>query len=115
MHNKLLVADGVMAIVGGRNMANEYFMQQPGGHFLDLDTLAVGAVLPSLASMFDQYWNSPHALPVGAVAASALTPQQLAADFRRHTEAAVLPEFAEGPDRFGQRPAFEHMLGRAGL
>jgi putative cardiolipin synthase len=27
MHNKLFIADGVMAVIGGRNIADEYFLR----------------------------------------------------------------------------------------
>mgnify|MGYP006149074501 CR=1 FL=1 len=27
MHNKLFIADGAMAVFGGRNIANEYFLR----------------------------------------------------------------------------------------
>ncbi|WP_017757902.1 phospholipase D-like domain-containing protein [Pseudacidovorax intermedius] len=64
MHNKLLVADGVLAVVGGRNMADEYFLQHASGNFADFDLLLTGAAVPELAAGFDAYWNSPrvHAL-----------------------------------------------------
>ncbi|KTT27727.1 phospholipase D-like domain-containing protein [Pseudacidovorax intermedius] len=64
MHNKLLVADGVFAIVGGRNIADEYFLQGTSGNFADFDLLLTGAAVPELAAGFDAYWNSPrvHAL-----------------------------------------------------
>ena len=59
MHNKLLVADGAMAIVGGRNIANEYFMQRAGDNFIDLDTLVVGAVLPSAGDAVRRLLEQP--------------------------------------------------------
>ena len=107
MHNKLLLADGQMAVVGGRNIANEYFMRREGDNFLDLDTLVIGAALPTLASLFDRYWNSRHALPVQAIAASRSTAPLLMQAFRQRTDDTTLPELPDGPDRFGQRPAFE--------
>lgn len=68
MHNKLLVADGAMAIVGGRNMADEYFHRHDESNFVDFDVLAVGPVVGDLEASFDRSWNSEHALPVQAVA-----------------------------------------------
>jgi phosphatidylserine/phosphatidylglycerophosphate/cardiolipin synthase-like enzyme len=58
MHNKLLFLDGSVAIVYGRNRAHEYFMQQAGGNFLGLDTVAVGAVVPQMAAIFDRCGDS---------------------------------------------------------
>jgi putative cardiolipin synthase len=70
MHNKLLVADGAMAIFGGRNMADEYFQRHAEANFLDFDLLAVGPVVDELGALFDRYWNSVHVLPVQALVRS---------------------------------------------
>ena len=67
MHNKLFVADGALAVMGGRNIADEYFTRSMTNNFVDMDVLAVGAVLPRLATIFDAYWNSPQAYPVEAI------------------------------------------------
>ena len=64
MHNKLFIADGAMAIAGGRNIADEYFMRSASDNFVDMDAFIVGAVVPQLASIFDTYWNSPQVYPV---------------------------------------------------
>jgi phosphatidylserine/phosphatidylglycerophosphate/cardiolipin synthase-like enzyme len=64
MHNKLFVADGSVAIVGGRNLADEYFSEMGRESFLDFDLLLTGAVVPDLAKSFDRYWNSRYAFPV---------------------------------------------------
>ena len=50
MHNKLFIADGVMAVAGGRNIADEYFMASAGANFVDLDTFVIGAILPRLGA-----------------------------------------------------------------
>lgn len=89
MHNKLLVADGAMAIAGGRNMADEYFQRHASANFLDFDVLAVGPVVGELAQLFDTYWNSPQVLPVQAVAVSALSPERLRSDFERDVAATA--------------------------
>ena len=49
MHNKLLIADGALAVVGGRNLADEYFLRSRQSNFIDFDLLLAGAVLPRLA------------------------------------------------------------------
>jgi putative cardiolipin synthase len=67
MHNKLLVADGVLAVMGGRNIADEYFTRSATSNFVDLDVLIVGPVVRQLASIFDVYWNSREAYPVQAI------------------------------------------------
>jgi cardiolipin synthase C len=67
MHNKLLVADGVVGVMGGRNIADEYFTRSATSNFVDLDVLIVGPVVGQLASIFDVYRNSPQAYPVEAI------------------------------------------------
>ena len=67
MHNKLLVADGSAAIVGGRNLADEYFGLNSRVNFRDLDVLAVGPVVPKLEDTFDEYWNDEWAYPAEAL------------------------------------------------
>jgi putative cardiolipin synthase len=64
MHNKLFVADNQVAVYGGRNVADEYFMRSGEANFIDLDVLSVGAVVPELSRAFDAYWNSEHAWPL---------------------------------------------------
>ena len=58
MHNKLFVADNSFAITGGRNVADEYFMNNPQANFLDLDVLCTGPVVREMSAVFDEYWNS---------------------------------------------------------
>ena len=58
MHNKLLVADNSMAISGGRNIANEYFMRNTAANFIDMDVLSCGPVVREMSAAFDRYWNS---------------------------------------------------------
>jgi putative cardiolipin synthase len=67
MHNKLMVIDGAFAVMGGRNIADEYFTRSTMSNFVDMDVLIAGAVVPKLASLFDAYWNSPQAFPVQAI------------------------------------------------
>ena len=49
MHNKLFIADGAIAVAGGRNIADEYFMRSMTDNFVDMDAFIVGAVVPQLA------------------------------------------------------------------
>lgn len=46
MHNKLLKADGALALRGGRNIADECFLGDRVADFIDLDALASDPVLP---------------------------------------------------------------------
>jgi putative cardiolipin synthase len=65
MHGKMMVADNTLAVTGGRNLGDEYFVQSPESNFVDLDILAGGPVVPDLSAAFDRFWNSPLAYPIG--------------------------------------------------
>ncbi|WP_185546155.1 phospholipase D family protein [Variovorax sp. KBW07] len=67
MHNKLFVADGVLAVAGGRNLGDIYFMRDADANFFDYDVLVAGAVLPQMASLFDEYWNAPQVRTAASV------------------------------------------------
>lgn len=64
MHNKLFVADNAAAIVGGRNLGNEYFSINTGDTFVDLDLFVAGPVVRELSSSFDEFWNSRWSVPI---------------------------------------------------
>ncbi len=57
MHNKSMIVDGAAAIIGGRNIGDEYFAIGET-FYVDMDALVVGAVVPETVAVFDQYWNS---------------------------------------------------------
>jgi len=63
MHNKLMIADGAAAILGGRNIGDIYFAYGTGPHYLDTDVLAMGRVAIEAGEDFDRYWSSGSAYP----------------------------------------------------
>ena len=67
MHNKLMVADNAAAIVGGRNIGDEYYGVNTIANFRDLDVLAVGPVVRDLSGVFDRYWNSASTVPIATI------------------------------------------------
>jgi putative cardiolipin synthase len=67
MHNKLLIGDSTAAVVGGRNIADDYFGFGKARNFRDYDVFTTGRIVPQLSAGFDQYWNSGWALPVPEV------------------------------------------------
>ena len=109
MHNKLFVADGAMAVAGGRNIGNEYFMAHDGANYIDLDVFAIGAVLPKLGELFDRYWNSEHVYPVQSVVRSDDSAASLQRRFADAT--AVLPGRGPQPPPAGSKD----LLGQLNL
>lgn len=64
MHNKSMIADNSVAIVGGRNIGDEYFdAARNDVVFGDLDVLTIGPVVEDISAEFDHYWNSELAVP----------------------------------------------------
>ncbi len=63
MHNKSMITDGRSAIVGGRNLADEYFGYHSRYNFRDMEVLVSGSVVNQLGNEFSRFWNSPWAEP----------------------------------------------------
>lgn len=107
MHNKLFIADGALAVVGGRNLADEYFFRSKEANFLDMDVLAGGKLVPELASIFDGYWNSEQVFPLRAVDPTATPASELQQAFAQRVDDPVLNPPIPSPtglDAMGQPP-----------
>ncbi len=58
MHNKSWIADNRLALVGGRNLGDEYFAASGEVNFVDLDFAMIGPVVRDVSATFDRFWNS---------------------------------------------------------
>ena len=67
MHNKLLVVDNAVALIGGRNIGNQYFQVDPESQFADDDVFSAGPIVTQLSATFDEFWNSSLAIPAAAL------------------------------------------------
>ena len=67
MHNKTMVVDNQVAIIGGRNLADEYFGIDQDYNFRDMELLIGGPVVPEISMSFDNYWNDQWSFPIDAV------------------------------------------------
>ena len=79
MHSKSITGDNAFTIIGGRNIANEYFQLRDDTEFLDYDVLALGPVAQQVSKQFDDFWNSRLAIPMKTLN-SEFTEQDLAAE-----------------------------------
>jgi putative cardiolipin synthase len=70
MHNKSFTADKAFSIIGGRNIADEYFQLDTSSEFADFDMLVVGPAVPRIAATFDLFWNDGWAIPFERLRAS---------------------------------------------
>ena len=106
MHNKLWLADNSVAIVGGRNLGDEYFDAKPELNFTDIDLLSVGPVAEQLGHSFDQYWNSALSQPIGDFASSSLTEHELG-KARKQLEASLKRAQQRNPALYQELASYE--------
>lgn len=97
MHNKLFVVDNAMAVVGGRNIANEYFVNDSFANFIDIDVLIAGPLVRRLSSLFDEFWNSTFVYPVESLVPADVPEAALRDRFESMTSAAT-PPMRTAPD-----------------
>ena len=63
MHNKLMVVDGRVAVIGGRNIQDEYFDWKDDYNYRDRDLLVAGPATAAMRTNFEAFWNDERALP----------------------------------------------------
>lgn len=95
MHNKLLLADGIIGITGGRNYQDRYFDWDPGFNYRDRDILVAGPAAGQMRESFDIFWRHPRAVPVAALR-----------DVRRRLRHAEGPASVETPKSHPARVAW---------
>jgi len=66
MHNKTFSVDNQISIVGGRNIADEYFDLKVGKAYRDFDVLVIGPAVGEIGGTFDRYWNHALSVPMEA-------------------------------------------------
>jgi putative cardiolipin synthase len=66
MHNKSFTVDNQVTVIGGRNIADEYFELRPDAEFLDFDVIGIGPVAAKVSAQFDLYWNDSQSVPMEA-------------------------------------------------
>ena len=105
MHNKLLVIDDAIGVVGGRNYQDDYFDWDAEYNFRDRDVMVAGPEARSMAANFDAFWHAPRSVPVerlndiGRMLLDAGVPTLPATAYRR-------PERVERVSREASDPAF---------
>lgn len=109
MHNKSFVADGQAAIIGGRNIGDEYFGAREDGLFFDLDVLTVGPVVEDVARDFDRYWQSRSAYPAWRILPP-VPEEELAALSRRASVVESDPAARSYMDAIRALPFIEQVL-----
>ena len=67
MHNKSFIADHQVALIGGRNMTNQYYNVSDNYQFSDVDVMLVGTAVKDISHSFDEYWSHEYAYKVQEV------------------------------------------------
>lgn len=96
MHNKQFIADNRVAILGGRNIGDEYMGLNPAFNFHDLDVMGVGPVARQASAVFDRYWNSDWVRRIPAYAGP--------------ETARVTPATIELPEAVASHPALQPLI-----
>ena len=123
-HDKMIVADGARGVIGGRNIADEYFgdpIDDPHA-FHDKDVRIDGArALRGFVDAFDREWRDPASIRLSAIREPSrdrtealslayrmmrdhLRGEPLSVEQRRAIAAAAPPPRAEVPTSYGKQP-----------
>lgn len=104
MHNKLLVVDDALGVVGGRNYQDDYYDWDSEYNFRDRDVIVAGPEVREMAANFDAFWRAPRSVPaerlndVGRTLLRQDVPAMPPADFRRPERVERVSEEADDPD-----------------
>lgn len=67
MHHKLLLADGVIGITGGRNYQDRYFDWDPAFNYRDRDIIVAGPATAQMQESFNRFWGHERSVPAAAL------------------------------------------------
>ena len=68
MHNKSMIFDKQITIIGGRNIGDEYLSNDKNSQFADLDVLLIGKVVADIDNSFASYWSAPISFDIQTLA-----------------------------------------------
>ena len=68
MHNKSMIFDKQITIIGGRNIGDEYLSNDKNSQFADLDVLLIGKVVADIDNSFADYWSAPISFDIETLA-----------------------------------------------
>jgi putative cardiolipin synthase len=109
MHNKALIVDNQMAIIGGRNLGDEYFDAHSEFSFKDIDVLTAGPITQEISESFDEFWNGTYTFPLSSLYKPVIRPdfyRRLRKKLRRNWEA----EFNVPKEEGESAPSFKEAL-----
>ena len=104
MHNKLLVIDDVIGVVGGRNYQDDYYDWDSEYNFRDRDVVVAGPEAREMAANFQAFWVARRSVPaerlndVGKTLLNEGVPALPEATFRRPERIARVNAEASDPE-----------------
>ena len=110
MHNKAWIVDGACAIVGGRNIGDEYFDASGHFNFRDLDLALRGAPVQAIQRIFESYWSHQLARPLRRISRAAYRRRALRKLARSLDAAWVAPAARPFFDRLAAAPLMTRQL-----
>lgn len=110
MHNKLIVADNAVAMIGGRNIGDQYFQIDAEEQYADNDVFAIGPIVKQLSASFDEFWNHGLSIPNEALSASSSSRAALE-EHRELTQTEPAEVDADGIDFFKRVDSGEPFKG----
>jgi putative cardiolipin synthase len=93
MHNKIMVMDNAVAIVGGRNIGDHYFGVNTNANYRDLDIVAGGPIVREISNVFDYFWNGDWAVPIKALVDETYSEPELKAEVQRIRNTIAADEY----------------------
>lgn len=116
-HNKLLLIDQRIAIVGGRNIEDRYFDLDGDFNYRDRDVLVVGGEGRRMRQSFDQFWSHPRSRPLFAlrdvasrIINAGLSPPTVVAQTLQHSDHIALASQRADDPEFIRSEFFQHRL-----
>jgi putative cardiolipin synthase len=103
MHNKLIIVDNLVSIVGGRNFSNDYYGLSSLFNFRDMDAITLGPVSKDISNAFDIYWNHEWSYPGSVFTDEEIKEEQLD-EIRKKTK-TYLQESSKLLSQFPLQPA----------
>jgi putative cardiolipin synthase len=105
MHNKSFTVDNQVTIVGGRNLADEYYQSSAHSDFLDEDLLAIGEVVNEVSTGFDEFWNTIEASPIEFLGRpqTVMSADDLRREAERYIERHPSADHFEARGRLGEK------------
>ncbi|MBV1798260.1 phospholipase D family protein [Siccirubricoccus sp. G192] len=110
MHNKAWIADGGLALVGGRNIGDEYFDASGEFNFRDLDLFVAGEAAAQASAIFETYWQAPLSTPVARYPTASKPARKLPALRRLLERRAAAPAARPFRERLRRAPVLGRIL-----